>query len=151
MVKRTMDEDATDAERTRINEKGIDGAKALPSGEQKRREHDENFRALYDRIPEGGKFDFLRDWFCGVDERRAEGEASGMGDEAKKEGSSETPTDWTESDTEAEVWLLGQGAVTSGVATSKFIAKSSAEIGRGWEWTGYDSEAEREEARGQLS
>ena len=143
-----MDENATDAERTRINEKGIDGAKALPSGEQKRREHDENFRALYDRIPEGGKFDFLMDWFCGVDERSAEREAGGVGNEAKKEGSSETQTDWTESDAEAEVWLRRKGAVTSGDVSK---AKSSAEIGRGWEWTGYDSEAEREEVRGQPS
>ena len=143
-----MDEDATDAERTRINEEGIDGARALPSGEQKRREHDENFRALYDRIPEGGKFDFLMDWFCGGDEGRVEREAGGLGDEAKMEGSSETLTNWTESDAEAEVWLLGKGAVTSGDVTN---AKSSAEIGRGWEWTGYDSEAEREEARGQHS
>ena len=146
-----MDEDAIDAERTRINGKGIDGAKNLPSGEQKRREHDENFQALYDRIPEGGKFDFLMDWFCGGDERRAEREAGGVGDEAKKEGSSETLTDWTESDAEAEVWLLGKGAETSGDVTSNLNAKYSAETGRGWEWTGYDSEAEREEARGQPS
>ena len=145
-----MDENATDAERTRINEKGIDGAKALPSGEQKRREHDENFRALYDRIPEGEKFGFLRDWFCSV-EREADRKAGGVEDEAKEEGSSETQTDWTESDAEAEVWLRGKGAVTSGDVTSKSNAKFSAEIGRGWEWTGYDSEAEREEARGQSS
>ena len=146
-----MDEDTTDAERAYINEKGVDGAKAFPYREQKRREHDESFRAQYDRIPEGGKLDFLKGWFCGRDERRAEREADGVGDEAKKEGSSETPTDWTESDAEAEVWLLGKGAVTSGDVTLKFNAKSSAETGRAWEWTGYDSEAEREEARGQPS
>ena len=146
-----MDEDATVAERKCINENGIHGAKAFPSREQKRREHDDDFRALYNRIPEGGKFDFLKDWFCGVDDRRAEREADGVGDEVKKEGSSETPTDWTESDAEAEVWLLGKGAVTSGDVTSKFNAKSSAETARAWEWTGYDSEAEREEARGQPS
>lgn len=151
MVKRTLDEDATDAERTRINEKGIDGAKSLPSGEQKRRECDENFRALYDRVPEGGKFDFLRDWFCSVDEREAERQAVDVGDEAKKEGESETQTDWTESDAEAEVWLQGRDAVTSGDVTSKLNAKSSAETGRGWEWTEYDSEAEREDAKGQPS
>ena len=151
MVKRTMDEDATDSERTRINEKVVEGAKALPGGEQKMRECDANFRASYDRITEGGKFDFLRDWFCGVDEREAEREAGGVGDEAQKEGKFETQMDWTESDAEAEVWLLGRGAVTSGDVTSKLNAKSSAETGRGWEWTGYDSEAEREEVRRQPS
>lgn len=151
-----MDEDATDPEHVRIKEKVLEGAKAVPAGEQRLQECDENFRALYADIPQGGKFEFLRDWFCSVDEGKDQREAGDVGREAGKENEKSEAQDqnvweWTESDAEAELWLFERHAVAAGDVAWKENGKSSAEVERGWEWTGYDSEAEREEAERRLS
>ena len=96
------------------------------------------FHALYAGVPEGEKFNFFRDWFSGefVREEAAEG-WSGEKKANKEEGISKyqgpSVRDWTESDSEAERWYFQNGMY-------------SAEVKRGWEWTVYDSEAQREEA-----
>ena len=144
-----MDEDAMDPERVRVNEKVLEGAKAFLSGNKRLQECDESFQALFTDILEGGKFEFLRDWFCSMDEKEDEREAMSVEERVEKEkrkseAEDGTTWEWSESDAEAEEWLCERDALTvRGMA-------GWPEVRKGWEWTEYDSEAEREEAKRQL-
>lgn len=146
-----MDKDTTDPERVRIIEKFLEGAKGFPGGEQRLQECDDRFRAMYAEVPEGGKFEFLREWFCSQDEGEEAGDGwSGGGEAEGGKGESEAQGsgiwEWSESDSEAEHWYFEWDAMTAGGVACMGDEASSAELGRCWEWTEYDSEAEREEA-----
>lgn len=135
-----MGEEPTDPERKGINEKILEGVKAFPGGEQRLQECDEKFQVLYAAIPEGGKFEFLKDWFCKEDGREDQGKAVTVEQAEKKNEKSaargQKVLEWTDSDAEAEERerLSNKGRL-------------SAEARRSLEWTEYDSEAEREEAK----
>ncbi|KAF6234572.1 hypothetical protein HO173_007198 [Letharia columbiana] len=150
--RRILDKEVRDAEHTGISPKVLEVAKAFPGGERRLQERDELFQALYASAPEGGKFEFLRDWFCGVVGREEQGEAgSGGEEEAEKEnGNSEAQGpkvwEWTKSDSEAEHWLFEREAARARGVPWDWNERSLAEAGSVWEWTKYDSEAEREQA-----
>lgn len=152
MGRRILDKEARDAEHTGIGPKVLEVAKAFPGGEWRLQERDEMFQALYASVPEGGKFEFLRGWFCGVGDREEQGEAGSGGEEGaeKENGNSEAQWpkvwEWNKSDSEAEQWLFEREAARARGVPWEGNERSLAEAGRVWEWTKYDSEAEREQA-----
>ena len=145
MVKRTLDYRAAGPERRRVSEKAREVAMAFSGGEQGLQERDDTFQALYAGVPEGGRFWFLRDFFCGLGEAREESGKSGAPDVTVWES--------MKSDEQAEHRLFGRhmrirfGGAWKGDERS---SRSSIETGKVLEWTESDSEAEREEAQRQL-
>ena len=102
---------------------GMD-AEAFPLEERILKDVDMDFRAVYAGITKGAKLKFLKNWFCGVWEPMSivKQEAGTASEDSKIQD------------------LIGQDASGSDQNYDPFGASQKV-----WEWTAYDSDAEREE------
>lgn len=99
-------------------------AEAFPLEEKILKDVDMDFRAVYAGIAEGGKLKFLKDWFCGVWEPMFIVEQ----EPRTARGNSETQD------------LMGLEVNGSDRNYDPFGVGQKV-----WEWSAYDSDAEREE------
>ena len=101
-----IEKETTDPERKNFNERILEGVRAFPGGVQRLQEWDEKLETIYAAIPEGGRFEFLKEWFCSEGEREDEGKGVTVEQAEKKNGESEAQAqkvpEWTGYDSEAE-------------------------------------------------
>ena len=166
-----MGDVAARIDQNRAHEKALQESKVTEGGESMRQESAETLESKIESIPEGGKFQFLRDVFCTVDESEEEedDEEDETEDEPRDEDETENEVS-TDEEAEQELFEMDELAglqLWDAVAAERvwewtksdseaenwFSEEHWAEDGArlrpewAWEWTHYDSEAEREEAR----
>ena len=173
MMRRQMGDVADRIDQNRSHEKALQESKVIEGGKPMRQESAETLESKIESIPEGGKFQFLRDVFCMVDGSEEEEEVEEDEDETEDEPRDEDETEnekSTEEEVEQELFEMDElvGLEPWDAVAANWVwewTKSDSEAGslyteghwtedgpRGrpewiWEWTHYDSEAEREEAR----